>query len=81
MELELLLIVAVVSMLIGAFVAVVVCGGFTLKDKPIGSLRVDTSDSDSEPLLFLEIDSGQADRLYKQKIVTLRVNLESYLRK
>lgn len=81
MELELLLIVAVVSMLIGAFVAVVVCCGFTSKDKPIGSLRVDTSDPDSEPLLFLEIDSGQADRLYKQQIVTLRVNLESYLRK
>jgi hypothetical protein len=81
MELELLLIVAVVSMLVGAFVAVVVCCGLTRKDKPIGSLRVDTSDPDSEPLLFLEVNSGQIDRLYKQKIVTLRVNLESYLRK
>ena len=81
MELEILLIIGFVAMLIGVFLGIVISCGLTRKDKPIGSLRVDTSDPDSEPLLFLEIDSGQADRLYKQKIVTLRVNLESYLRK
>ena len=32
---------------------------FVFKDKPIGSLRVDKSDPDSEPYLFLELDAGE----------------------
>ena len=52
---------------------------FIFKDKPIGSLRVDQSDPDSEPYLFLELDRSGADAIYKQRYVRLRVELKNYI--
>lgn len=46
-----------------------------LVKEPIGTLKVDYSDPDSPPYLFLEIDSGKAYHLQKDKQVTLRVDL------
>ena len=52
---------------------------FIFKDKPIGSLRVDSSDPDSGPYLFLELDRSGADAIYKQRYVRLRVELKNYI--
>ena len=47
------LIWLLVGILIGLLVS-----RFIFKDKPIGSLRVDQSDPDSDPYLFLELYPG-----------------------
>ena len=45
----------------------------------MGSLRVDESDPDSGPYLFLELDRSGADAIYKQRYVRLRVELKNYI--
>lgn len=62
------------------FLGGVIAGGFIMwwklaRQKPIGTLRVDNSDPDSQPYLFLEIDRGKAHILQKDKVVSLRVDL------
>lgn len=52
---------------------------FVFKDKSIGSLRVDKSDSDSEPYLFLELDAGGMSDIYKKQSVRLRVKIKNYI--
>ena len=42
-------------------------------------LRVDESDPDSGPYLFLELDRSGADAIYKQRYVRLRVELKNYI--
>lgn len=64
------LLFLLVGMLIGAVVAMKL-----LVKKPIGTLKVDSSDPDSAPYLFLEIDNGKAYKLRKDKHVMLRVDL------
>ena len=59
---------------IGIFTAKVI-----FREKPIGSLRVDDSDPDSGPYLFLELDPNGADTIYKKKYVWLRVRIENYI--
>lgn len=62
------------GILVGIFVAKVI-----FQEKPIGSLRVDESDPDSGPYLFLELDPNNADAIYKQCYVRLRVELRNYI--
>ena len=61
----------------------ILAGIFAVKvifqEKPIGSLRVDESDPDSGPYLFLELDPNNADAIYKQRYVRLRVELRNYI--
>lgn len=45
--------------------------------KPVGTLRIDTSDPDG-PYLFLELHTP-INEVMRHKIVTLDVNLESYI--
>ena len=52
---------------------------FVFNDKPIGSLRVDKSDPDSEPYLFLELDAGGMSDIYKKQSVRLRVKIKNYI--
>lgn len=42
---------------------------------PIGTLKVDRSDPDDGPYLFLEIDSGKAPLIEERKRITLRVDI------
>lgn len=49
----------------------------TYQTKPIGTLRIDTSDSDG-PYLFLELDKNVGD-IYSEEYVCFRVNTENYL--
>ncbi len=58
------------GVLIGVFLTALL-----LVKEPIGTLRVDSSDPDSPPFLFLEIDSGKGYKLQKDKRVTLIVDL------
>lgn len=44
----------------------------------VGTLRVDTSDPEDEPYLFLELEKGVGD-ISSKRYVLLKVNLDSYL--
>lgn len=68
------LIWLLVGILIGLLVS-----RFIFKDKPIGSLRVDQSDPDSDPYLFLELDAGGMNDIYKKQSVRLRVKIKNYI--
>ena len=59
-----------------------VIGGYILgklhRSKPVGTLRVDRSDPDDVPQLFLELESVPS-RLTHGSIVTFKVNTKSYI--
>lgn len=44
----------------------------------VGTLRVDTSDPDDGPYMFLELEKGVGD-ISSRRYVLLKVNLNSYL--
>lgn len=64
----------VLFLLAGMLIGVAVTTLLLVKDT-IGTLRVNDSDPDSQPYLFLEIDNGKAYKLQKDKLITLRVEL------
>ena len=73
---------AEVSLMIGLLIGIMVgvlLSRFIFREKPVGSLRVDESDPDSGPYLFLELDRSGADAIYKQRYVRLRVELKNYI--
>lgn len=47
--------------------------------KIVGTLRVDHSDPDSGPYLFLELNHGGMETMKKKKYVLFEVNLKSYI--
>lgn len=49
------------------------------KEKPVGSLRVDQSDPDGGPYLFLELNRDGTDAIYKKKYICLTVNFKNYI--
>lgn len=69
-----LIIVLLIGVVIGMLVS-----RFIFREKPVGSLRVDESDPDSGPYLFLELDHFGADAIYKKHYVCLRVELKNYI--
>lgn len=69
-----LIIVLLIGVVIGMLVS-----RFIVREKPVGSLRVDESDPDSGPYLFLELDRSGADAIYKKRYVCLRVELKNYI--
>lgn len=68
----------VICLIVGILIGLLV-SRFIFKDKPIGSLRVDSSDPDSGPYLFLEVDPGRMDNIYKKQYVRLRVKIKNYI--
>ena len=73
---------AEVSLMIGLLIGIMVgvlLPRFIFREKPVGSLRVDESDPDSGPYLFLELDRSGVDAIYKQRYVRLRVELKNYI--
>lgn len=54
-------------------------GRFIFREPIIGSLRIDKSDPNDEPYLFLELDRNGAEAFYKKTKVCLRVKLENYV--
>lgn len=68
-----LVFIFAVGFLVGCVVGVV-----ARRRKPIGSLRVDASDPDDGPYLFLELTKPVSD-VSKRKRVTLTVDTDDYL--
>ena len=68
----------VIGLLIGIMVGVLL-SRFIFREKPVGSLRVDESDPDSGPYLFLELDPGGMNDIYKKQSVRLRVKIKNYI--
>lgn len=60
------LIILVIGILIGLLIE-----RYIFQEKPIGSLRIDQSDPDSGPYLFLELDPGGANEIHKKQRVSL----------
>lgn len=63
-----LLIIFVVGVLVGG-----VCITIMTRIKSVGSIRVDTSDPNDSPYLFLEL-SKDIDVLYRKRHIMLKVN-------
>ena len=68
----------IMVLLIGIVVGLIL-SRFIFKEKPVGSLRVDQSDPDSGPYLFLELSYEGVDAIYKKKYVVLKVNIKDYI--
>ncbi len=49
------------------------------REKPVGTLRVDRSDPEEAPYLFLELEQDGMDKIHKAKTVVFKVDLRSYL--
>lgn len=69
-----ILIALLTGVLIGLMLA-----KFIYRDRPIGNLRVDNSDPDSGPYLFLELSKGLESSVLSKKYVMLRVKIENYI--
>lgn len=70
------------EVIIGIVVGIIIgllCGRYVIQRKAVGSLRVDQSDPDSGPYLFLELSHKGADAIYKKRYVVLKVNIENYI--
>lgn len=67
------LLIFAMGFLIGGVVIAVV-----LYEKPVGTLRIDTSDPDEAPYLFLEL-SESVVKIYDKKQVTFDVNTQNYI--
>ena len=68
----------IMVLLIGIVVGLIL-SRFIFKEKPVGSLRVDQSDPDSGPYLFLELSHEGVDAIYKKRYVVLKVNIKNYI--
>ena len=68
-----LLIIFGIGILIGF-----VCATIAIRTKSVGSLRVDISDSDDSPYLFLEL-SKDIEEIYRKKYVMFKVSLKNFI--
>lgn len=58
------------GVIVGIFLTILI-----LRKEPIGTLRVDYSDPDSGPYLFLEIPQKNSHLIAQKKTVTFKVDL------
>ena len=68
----------ILCMIIGIIIGIIF-GRQVFRKDVVGSLRVDQSDPDSGPYLFLELSHKGANAIYKKKYVVLKVNLKDYI--
>lgn len=68
----------IIFLVIGVLIGYVL-SRFIPKEKPVGTLRVDQSDPDSGPYLFLELTYQGAEVIQKKKYVLFKVDLKSYI--
>ncbi len=45
----------------------------------VGTLRMDHSDPEEAPYLFLELEPGGMDSIHRNKTVNFRVNIQDYI--
>lgn len=68
-----LIIIFVIGIFVGCVIALSI-----FRMRSVGSIRVDTSDPDDGPYLFLEL-SKDIDEIYRKKYVTLKVNTKNFI--
>lgn len=68
------ILVGVVCYFIGLLTYLVI-----LKPNPVGNLRIDQSDPDDKPYLFLEIEQGKLNAIRNKKMIFLKVLDENYI--
>ena len=67
-----------VGLLVGIIFGWVICR-VRLGKKSAGTLRMDSSDPSEAPYLFLELERGGMDAIYRNKIVIFKVDLKGYM--
>jgi len=70
-----ILIAVIISSIVSSLVTI-----WLRKDykKVVGTLRIDSSDPEDEPYIFLELNKGVGD-VSRRSVVTLKVSTKSYL--
>lgn len=68
-----LVIIFCIGILVGCVITLSI-----FRMRSVGSLRIDTSDPDDGPYLFLEL-SKDVGAVYQKKYVTLKVNTKSFI--
>lgn len=51
-----------------------------LNQKSIGTIKMDSSDPDSPPYLFMELERDGMERLQRSEYVIMKVDLNGYLK-
>lgn len=77
----LLILGIVIGILIGGFIGCIITRNAMLKKSAesfVGTLRVDTSDPDDNPYMFLELSKNVKDVTNKKSVV-LKVSTENYI--
>ena len=77
----LIILGVVVGILVGGFVGCIITRNAMIKkslDSLVGTLRVDTSDPDDNPYMFLELSKNVTD-VTSKKSVLLKVSTENYI--
>lgn len=73
----------VLKMIILYFLCGLFIGGiavyFAFAKNTLGVLKVDNSDKDSGPYLFMEINRNRTGDIYSKKYIILRVDLKNYI--
>lgn len=67
------------GVLIGVLFGFWIVRGLFIRKSPIGALRVDRSDPEDGPYLFLELYPGGKETIMRDKYVVLSVKLEDYI--
>lgn len=68
----------VISFIFGIVVGLLVAH-YVFRPKQIGSLRIDRSDPDDGPYLFLELEPGGIYKLQHSKYILLKVEERDYI--
>lgn len=69
----------VIIFLLAGVVIGTIISRFIFKEKPVGSLRVDESDPDSGPYLFLELNKDGTKAIYTKRYICLKVDIKNYI--
>ena len=72
------IIVIFITLIIGIAVGFLAAVLF-FRSYEVGTLRIDNSDPDSPPYLFLEVEHGKSSVLQRSKYVRMKVDLRGYL--
>lgn len=68
-----------IGLLFGVALSIVLIRGLYIRKSPIGALRVDHSDPDDGPYLFLELYPGGKEAIMTNRHVVLSVKIEDYI--
>ena len=68
-----LIIIFGIGVLIGCILKIII-----FRTRSVGSLRIDTSDPNDGPYLFLEL-SKDIGEIYRKKYVTFKVSLKNFI--